>query len=41
MNDTFVYYALVISKSKDFPYSITSIGLGDDPGFLVVSQQVT
>ena len=28
-------------KSKVVPYSITSIGLGADPGFLAVSPQVT
>ena len=28
-------------KSEVVPYSITSIGLGADPGFLAVSLQVT
>ena len=30
-----------VTKSKVFAYSIMSIGLGADPGFLAVSLQVT
>jgi len=31
----------VKSKGKDFPYSLPSIGPGDDPGVQSVSPQVT
>ena len=35
------YMTLYIQKSKVVPYSITSVGLGADHGFLAVSPQVT
>ena len=35
------FKCLLYYISKVVPYSITSIGLGADPGFLAVSPQVT
>jgi len=38
---SFIYCIAAVDKGKDFPYSLPSVGPGDDPGVQAVSPQVT